>query len=238
MKPCVVTMKSNPSSSKWLSQYSLWNDSDILMSRKHKVAHILGVIAILIHIQHVVSYPRTESPYENGTPNYQLVENSFSIEDQIPRYEGDEEWDIMLGNNPSRKNYYDIRNSDEIEFRPNDQFGEDQLGPISTEPSNITTPPVPTGCHEPGCPLPLMSDGAFSLVTMIYVSISFLFVFFAFCWNNHYPRGDSKGAKGLKGKPSCPLITADSKLDSNTTAETHKKPIVNMFDYQKEKCER
>ena len=235
MKSCVVTMKSIPSSSSWLSQNFLWNAYHSFLIRKDKVAHIVGIIAFIIYLQNVAGNAETENPYENGTPSYEILENSFSIEDQIARYGNDDEWeDMILTNNPSKKDFYDIRDSNQMNFRR----GEDQLGPISSEPSINLTSPVPTGCHEPGCPLPLMSDGAFSLVTMIYVSISFLFVFFAFCWNNHYPRGDSKGGKSVKGKPSCPLITSESKLDSNTTADNHKKPIVNMFDYQQEKSEK
>ena len=228
-------MKSNPSSSSWLSQNFLGDVSDSFLQRRHRIAHIVGIVAFIIHIHLVAGIPKTESPYENGTPNYQLVENRFSIEDQIPNYGSKDKWeDMELENNPSRKDYYDVRNSDEYNF----QHDVDPSGPISTEPSNNSTSPRPTGCHEPGCPLPLMSDGAFSLVTMIYVSISFLFVFFAFCWNNHYPRGNSNGGKGVKGKTSCVLITSESKLDSNTGVNINKKQILNVFDYPKEKGER
>ena len=230
MKNCVVTTKSSPSSSSWLSQNSVWNVSYLLTVRKHNLAHILGMIAFFLQTHHVACSPRTEKPYKNGAPNYRIItEDSFSNEDQIKRFGSNEEWnDLILENDPSRTDYFDIRNSNEINFRD----GQEQLEPISTEPSNNMTPPIPTGCHEPGCPLPLMSDAAFSLVVMIYVIISFLFVFFAFCWNNHYPRSDSKGAQRTKGKLSCPLITTETKLDSNTTADVNKKQIGNIYDYQ------
>ena len=73
-------------------------------------------------------------------------------------------------------------------------------------------PPVPdptkdTGHHPGG--LPMISDSAFSLVTLLYVSIAFLFVFFMFCW-----RSSSQDETGEAGnKPVCLLTSLEGTFD-------------------------
>ena len=55
---------------------------------------------------------------------------------------------------------------------------------VAPPPSSTPSPVGGVGedmGHHPGG-LPTISDSAFSLVTLIYVSVSFLFVFFMFCW--------------------------------------------------------
>ena len=88
--------------------------------------------------------------------------------------------------------------------------------------------------------LPLMSDGAFSLITMIYVSCAFLFVFFAFCWNNHYPKGDVKGEPRNMNKSNCLLMPKEDTLGGFDNEEDNLKQIVDMLgEYQQnEKIDR
>lgn len=55
--------------------------------------------------------------------------------------------------------------------------------------------------HRPGG-LPMISDSAFSLVILLYVSIAFVFVFFMFCWKN-----ESRNARnGKKVERQCVLM--------------------------------
>ena len=54
-------------------------------------------------------------------------------------------------------------------------------------------PVAPPDGHEAGG-LPMISDSAFSLVILLYVSVAFVFVFFMFCW-----RSSEAGANGKKG---------------------------------------
>ena len=59
----------------------------------------------------------------------------------------------------------------------------------------------PTTGHVPGG-LPMISDSAFSLTILIYVSVAFLLVFFLFCWKTN---GGSGNAEDLKNQ--CVLMT-------------------------------
>ena len=61
----------------------------------------------------------------------------------------------------------------------------------------------PTTGHVPGG-LPMISDSAFSLTILIYVSVAFLLVFFLFCWKTNGGNGSSQ-ADGLVKE--CPLMT-------------------------------
>ncbi len=63
----------------------------------------------------------------------------------------------------------------------------------------------PDTAHVPGG-LPMMSDSAFSLIILIYVSVAFLVVFFLFCWKS----SNGNGNNGSNGKLECPLMTADT----------------------------
>ena len=70
---------------------------------------------------------------------------------------------------------------------------------VAPPPSSTPSPVGGVGedmGHHPGG-LPTISDSAFSLVTLIYVSVSFLFVFFMFCW-----RTESTQSKLCK----CPIF--------------------------------
>ena len=60
----------------------------------------------------------------------------------------------------------------------------------------------PTTGHVPGG-LPMISDSAFSLTILIYVSVAFLLVFFLFCWKTQGGSGNS--AEDLKNQ--CVLMT-------------------------------
>ena len=88
-------------------------------------------------------------------------------------------------------------------------------------------PPRPDMGHQPGG-LPMISDSAFSLVTLIYVSIAFLFVFFMFCWRTTTNGGPSKNGEGgaaSKAVPSCPLMTLPE--DGQTKCQNGGKNIIN-----------
>ena len=50
----------------------------------------------------------------------------------------------------------------------------------------------PSEGHLPGG-LPMISDSAFSLLILIYVSIAFCFVFFMFCWKTESAENTKKG---------------------------------------------
>ena len=50
----------------------------------------------------------------------------------------------------------------------------------------------------------MISDSAFSLTILIYVSVAFLLVFFLFCWKTN---GNGNGSEGLVKE--CPLLTND-----------------------------
>ena len=62
--------------------------------------------------------------------------------------------------------------------------------------------------HRPGG-LPMISDSAFSLTILIYVSVAFLLVFFLFCWKTNGNNGGN-GGNGNEGLvKECPLLTND-----------------------------
>ena len=234
-------MITNPSSSSWLS--NIGAACNILYRAKGiRIAHMIGMIALFFHIQRVTCTP-TKNPYENGTPTKEDSDRSIMIEDrsnvdQNTNYIRNEYSNQMLSeNNPKNLDYYTLEDGYEIDVESDkERIGQNNLNESAVTPLPI---PNPTGCLEPGCPLPLMSDGAFSLVTMIYVSMAFLFVFFAFCWNNHYPKGNPKSTQRNKGKPSCPLMEKEAKLNAFTTEEVNIKEMTNMYDYQKnEKLDR
>ena len=67
------------------------------------------------------------------------------------------------------------------------------------DPFKSTTGHVPGG-------LPMISDSAFSLTILIYVSVAFLLVFFLFCWKTQGGSGNS--AEDLKNAaaPEIPQI--------------------------------
>ena len=52
----------------------------------------------------------------------------------------------------------------------------------------------------------MISDSAFSLTILIYVSVAFLLVFFLFCWKSN-GNGGGNGSDGLVKE--CPLLTND-----------------------------
>ena len=98
--------------------------------------------------------------------------------------------------------------------------------PPPVNPPAAVTPPD-TG-HQPGG-LPMISDSAFSLVTLIYVSIAFVFVFFMFCWRtttttNNGPTKNGDGS-GKKTVPSCPLMTFPE--NGQTKCQNGGKVIIN-----------
>jgi len=81
---------------------------------------------------------------------------------------------------------------------------------------NPLLPPPPPEGHVTGG-LPIISDAAFSLVILIYVSIAFCFVFFMFCW-----KSESNNNKGFEHQ--CILMTnniSDPSKANFIAAETH-----------------
>ena len=64
-------------------------------------------------------------------------------------------------------------------------------------------PPPPDGHLSGG--LPMISDSAFSLVILVYVSVAFCFVFFMFCWKTAVT--DDNGKKQLQRQ--CVMMTSN-----------------------------
>jgi len=64
---------------------------------------------------------------------------------------------------------------------------------IGGEDEGEMTSPAPPPNYDEG-PHPLISDSLFSLIIFIYVSITFLYMFYAFCWRSavNKPMPDSK----------------------------------------------
>lgn len=218
-----------PSSSSWLSSIgAACNISYVYREHGIKIAYVIGMIALFLETQRVTCTP-TKNRYENGTLDKEyisLYDSLLSNVDQNTNYVRDEYSNQMFSDdNPNTLDHYSLGDGYEIDIE-NDK---ERIRPNNLDKS--TTPnPIPTGCLEPGCPLPLMSDAAFSLITMIYVTIAFLFVFFAFCWNNHYPKGNPKNTQRSKRNPSCPLMGNEAKLNAFTTEEVNIKEIANMND--------
>ena len=93
----------------------------------------------------------------------------------------------------------------------------DDMGmPIYTQSSNVVKfqeksirmeendPFKPKSGHVPGG-LPMISDSAFSLTILIYVSVAFLLVFFLFCWKTNGNGVNGSSEETLKQQ--CPLMT-------------------------------
>merc|ERR1719412_2094929 len=81
----------------------------------------------------------------------------------------------------------------------------------SPPPEGLELPPISSdGPH------PLISDSLFSLIIFIYVAVTFLYIFYAFCWREA-PRKELTEEE----KKNIPMITEQlSKVDENeTTAE-------------------
>ena len=56
--------------------------------------------------------------------------------------------------------------------------------------------------------LPMMSDSLFSLIILVYVSVTFCIVFFLFCWKA------TNGRNGqLEFKQQCPLMTNEIRVN-------------------------
>lgn len=71
------------------------------------------------------------------------------------------------------------------------------------QPKNSEDPFKPVTGHKPGG-LPMISDAAFSLTILIYVSVAFLLIFFLFCWKTN---GQGSNPEDLKQQ--CPLMVND-----------------------------
>lgn len=72
----------------------------------------------------------------------------------------------------------------------------------------------PKDGHTPGG-LPMISDSAFSLTILIYVSVAFLLVFFLFCWKTN---GGNGTGNPEELKQQCPLMV-NNDPDSKHLAE-------------------
>ena len=87
---------------------------------------------------------------------------------------------------------------------PNFPFSYNFRNDDENDDSNKAPDPFkPTTGHIPGG-LPMMSDSAFSLCILIYVSVAFLLVFFLFCWKTN--NGNGNYGELVK---ECPLMTND-----------------------------
>ena len=186
-----------------------------------KIAHVLGTIALFLQAQ-PVRCNGIENPYATGDQtsgdNYLNVGQGWTKSHPNNEVSADKAQDLDYYN--VGQGYFDNRRH-ELMKSSNMKGATDAMPPF-----------------KPGG-LPLMSDGAFSLVVMIYVSIAFLFVFFMFCWNNHYPRGDPKGSPSGQGKPTCPLMKMEVKVDGITSDEANVNQIVDMYEIiNKEKKNR
>jgi len=69
-----------------------------------------------------------------------------------------------------------------------------------TEMEQTSAGPPPA--YEEG-PHKLISDSLYSLIIFIYVSITFLYMFYAFCWRSPDPKPLTEGEKNL------PMITEE-----------------------------
>ena len=70
---------------------------------------------------------------------------------------------------------------------------------IKTQEQTSAGPPP---AYEEG-PHKLISDSLYSLIIFIYVSITFLYMFYAFCWRSPDPKPLTEGEKNL------PMITEE-----------------------------
>ena len=69
---------------------------------------------------------------------------------------------------------------------------------VKQEQTSAGPPPA----YEEG-PHKLISDSLYSLIIFIYVSITFLYMFYAFCWRSPDPKPLTEGEKNL------PMITEE-----------------------------
>ena len=98
---------------------------------------------------------------------------------------------------------------------------------LTTERTSNINLPI-NGCHEPGCPLPMMPEEVFILFTMLYLSIILIFTFYAFSWFNLWPEEDLIETKGGYEKLSYSSI----KLESNLEYKTYCSDII-VSNYEK-----
>jgi len=80
--------------------------------------------------------------------------------------------------------------------------------------------------------MPLISDSLFSLVILLYVSISFLFVFFMFCWKSGNSDGttDQMGSKGTNGNLTCPLISLEDIIGGKRQQDKPQSIMMNILN--------
>lgn len=192
-----------------------------------QLLHISGMIALFLNTELIIIV--------NATPNQNRNQ------DPIPT---DSHLYIDKENSDSIKNDYaeetvSSDHSDDVGYygRGNGYFEEDNdFTRHNIKMMQVSTDMPP---FRPGG-LPLMSDAAFSLITMIYVSCAFLFIFFAFCWNNHYPKGDVKGGPKNTNKVNCLLMPKEDTIGGFNNEEDNLKQIVDMLgEYQQhEKIDR
>merc|ERR1719481_742650 len=78
------------------------------------------------------------------------------------------------------------------------QTGTEASPNLPEERPSIRSPPPD---YEEG-PHKLISDSLFSLIIFIYVSITFMYMFYAFCWRSPDPKPIPEGEK-----PDLPMIT-------------------------------
>ena len=211
----ILDMETIPSSSLRLSNIEASSNSLFLpriQRNKATLVHIICILALFLNSQYV-SCSANEGSYSNGNPTYQDAVPGL---DQGRSYErNDDSKHLLLKNYKDALDYHNSGQLYEMKFKNE----EKTMGPISTD-----LPPF-----NPGG-LPMISDGAFSLVTMIYVSIAFLFVFFAFCWKNIDSKTNSKEVQQNEGT-TCPLmLKAEQAPDGE---QVHMKKVIDLYDYQK-----
>ena len=198
-----------------------------------KFCLILVILALSVQVQHVNCTPNDQNFASHGGDF--LENNNQEFRHQIQDTEkGKTRITYDYSREAQPKNYqtdFDYRNfQSSVELMYDDQY--ETMGPNNEElPTNLSP-------HNPGG-LPMISDGAFSLVTMIYVTIIFLFVFFAFCWKNNYPKDGPKGDSRGKAKKTCTITESDEKPVGGRPEQIDMKQIITTYDYQSnEKLER
>ena len=220
----ILDMETIPSSSLRLSNIEASSNSLFLpriQRNKATIVHIICILALFLNSQYV-SCSSNEGSYSNENPTYQ--DAVPGLDQGRSNERDDDSKHILLKNYKHALDYHNSGQLYEMKFKNE----EKTMGPISTD-----LPPF-----NPGG-LPMISDGAFSLVTMIYVSIAFLFVFFAFCWKNNYPKDSPKGGSRGKAKKTCTIVESDEKPGGAKPEQIDMKQIISTYDYESnEKLER
>ena len=217
-----------PSSSFRLSHFNAFHRKPKYIGNfKTQLLNISGMIALFLYTELIIVVNATPNQYKNQDPVQ--TDGYFDIDQRkADSMKNDDAEETVSSDELDDVGYYGRGNG---YFEKDNDFMRHNINKMQV---STDMPPF-----RPGG-LPLMSDGAFSLITMIYVSCAFLFVFFAFCWNNHYPKGDVKGEPRNMNKSNCLLMPKEDTLGGFNNEEDNLKQIVDMLgEYQQnEKIDR